>query len=70
MLFGTLAIAGLSLLATALVPDGKFVYNWPIVALCWLGTIASNAAFGANYVITKELFPTPLRSLEKIPVCS
>jgi hypothetical protein len=61
MLFGSLFTAGIALLATALIPDGKFDHNWPVVALCWLGTIACSTAFGADYTITKELFPTPLR---------
>ncbi len=60
--FGALAIAGVALLSTALVPDGKFTHNWPIVALCWLGTVAASAAFASDYVYTKEIFPTPLRS--------
>jgi hypothetical protein len=61
MLFGSQFVAGIALLATTLVPVGKYEHNWPIVALCWLGTVVCSTVFGTNYTITKELFPTPLR---------
>ena len=61
MLFGAQFIAGIALLATNLVPDGKFEHNWPIVVLCWIGTVGSMVAFSCSYTATKELFPTPLR---------
>ena len=63
MLFGAQFVAGIALLATTLVPDGKFEHNWPIVALCWIGTVFCTVAFSCSYTATKELFPTPLRYL-------
>ena len=58
MHFGLLSIASLSLLLTPLIPEEN---NWPIVVLCWIGTVCSSLCFGVNYIFTKELFPTPVR---------
>lgn len=61
MSFSSHFVAGSALLVTALIPDGKFEHNWPIVALCWIGQVACTVAFSCAYTFTKELFPTPLR---------
>ena len=58
MHFGLLSIASLSLLLTPLIPEEN---NWPIVVLCWIGTVSCSLCFGVNYIFTKELFPTPVR---------
>ena len=52
MHFGLLSIASLSLLLTPLIPEDN---NWPIVVLCWIGTVCSSLCFGVNYINQRPL---------------
>lgn len=57
VLTSTMLSAGICLLLTSVVPKGIIV-----IALAWVGTVLCETAFGCGYTVTKELFPTMLRT--------
>jgi len=63
-------IGGLLCMATAAVPLGKFVYEWPIVVLAMCGKYISQVCWGIVYLYTNELFPTVIRSVALSFACS
>ena len=62
MVFISVLATGVSLLLTLAVPDGAFAYNWPIIALLYIGQMFCANCFTYSYSYTRELFPTSLRS--------
>lgn len=54
----SLLTAGIMLLTTAALPQGSTA----IIVCAWIGTIACSFSFGVGYNITRELFPTVLRT--------
>jgi len=63
-------IGGLLCMATAAVPIGQFVYEWPIVVLAMCGKYISQVCWGIVYLYTSELFPTVIRSVALSFACS
>ncbi|TRY61932.1 hypothetical protein TCAL_08872 [Tigriopus californicus] len=54
----SLLTAGVMLLVTAALPQDSTA----IVICAWIGTIACSFSFGVGYTVTRELFPTVLRT--------
>ena len=57
-------------MATAVVPLGRFAYEWPIVVLAMTGKYVSQVCWGIVYTYTNELFPTVIRSVALSFACS
>jgi len=63
-------LGGLLCMATAAVPLGQFVYEWPIVVLAMCGKYIAQVCWGIVYLYTSELFPTVIRSVALSFACS
>ena len=61
MIFLTQFIAALALLETCLLRS-SITETWPIIALCWIANVGCVVSISCSYTITKELFPTSLRT--------
>ena len=61
MIFGSQFVASIALLGTILL-HYLVEENWPVIVLCWIANVGCVVSFSCSYTITKELFPTPLRT--------
>ena len=61
MIFLTQFIAALALFETCLLRS-SLTETWPIIVLCWIANVGCVVSISCSYTITKELFPTPLRT--------
>ena len=61
-LFLSLILCGLFLMLTQVIPHDYFTYNWPILALAYLGIFCCGIAFYVANSYTRELFPTSIRT--------
>lgn len=60
ILCGCMLAAGITLLATMLVPQQ---HNWLIVCLAMFGKMAITSSYGTVYIFSAEQFPTPVRNV-------
>ena len=67
---GHYIVGGLLCMATAAVPLGRFLHEWPIVVLAMCGKYVSQVCWGIVYLYTNELFPTVIRSVALSFACS
>ncbi|EDV90527.1 organic cation transporter protein [Drosophila grimshawi] len=59
-LCGAMLVAGISLLATVLVPSDM---NWLLITCAMIGKLAITSSYGTVYIFTAEQFPTVVRNV-------
>merc|ERR1719309_1582542 len=57
-----LFLGALCLTVSAIVPEGIFYKEWPVVTLAIIGKTGMGLAFTTAYTWTTELFPTVVRN--------